>query len=145
MKSWDGKIAKAMNNKEKTLSVGARGEAEAIKYFKKHGYCIIEQNYRHSHYEIDFIAEDDECLVFVEVKSRSCTDPDNMPYGRPSSAVTYSKKQRLISAARAYMHERKFYGKRVRLDVVEIFFDTAPDVKSKKVIKINHIRNAFGA
>ena len=132
--------------KTRKQTIGARGEKLAEGILKKAGLRIIDRNYRSSHYEIDLIARDKECVVFVEVKARSCTDPENMAYGRPAHAVTHSKQSFLIGAARAYLRENsKLSGMRVRFDVIEIFFDSAEEVKDKKVLKTNHIKNAFGA
>ena len=132
--------------KTKKKTIGDRGEVIAVKMFKKMGFKIIERNYRASHYEIDFIATDKEHVVFVEVKARSCDDPENMPFGRPSRAVSGSKQSYLINAARSYLKaNRQCDGLLVRFDVVEVFFDRNEDVKKKKILKTNHIRNAFGA
>ena len=133
---------------EKTLkqTVGTRGERLAADTFKKMGYKLIEKNFRASHYEIDLIVCDKECIVFVEVKASSCEDPENMTYGRPARAVTHSKQSFLINAARSYLKQNpKYDGMRVRFDVFEVFFDNTPDVSNKKILKTNHIRNAFGA
>jgi len=131
--------------KQKQMDVGSRGERAAAKYFKRMGFRIRVMNYRSSHYEIDFIAEDRSHIVFVEVKSRSCTSPDEMPYGtRPVFAVTRDKQKFVLYAAKAYMKAHPEVKKQPRLDVVEVFFDNEPDVKKKKILKINHIPNAFG-
>lgn len=131
--------------KSKNETVGARGEREAATYFKKLGFKIVERNYRSSHYEIDFIAESKDRIVFVEVKSRSCSSPDEMPYGtRPVFAVTKDKQRFILYAAKAYMRAHPNIKKQPRLDVVEVYFDNAAEVKKKKVLKINHIPNAFG-
>ena len=135
-----------MNSKTVKQTIGHRGEELAAKELKKMGFKVIERNYRASRYEIDLIACDKECLVFVEVKARSCTDPENMAFGRPARAVDQSKRTFLINAARSYLKQNpKHEGLRVRFDVIEIFFDSNPDVDSKKVLKTNYIRNAFGA
>ena len=135
-----------MEGKTVKQTIGNRGEELAAKELKKMGFKVIERNYRASRYEIDLIACDKECLIFVEVKARSCTDPENMAYGRPARAVTQSKRTFLINAARSYLKQNpKYEGLRVRFDVIEIFFDNNVDVGSKKVLKTNYIRNAFGA
>ena len=127
-------------------TIGIRGEKLASDMLKKSGLKIIEKNFRASHYEIDIIARDKECVIFVEVKARSCEDPENMTFGRPSRAVNQSKQSFLIGAARSYLRQNpNLNGLRVRFDVIEIFFDNAPEVKDKKVLKTNHIKNAFGA
>ena len=126
-------------------TIGNRGEKLAADILKKSGFKIIEKNYRASHYEVDIIARDKECVIFVEVKARSCEDPENMAYGRPARAVTHSKQSFLIGAARAYLRQNpELNGLRVRFDVIEIFFDNNENVKDKKVLKTNHIKNAFG-
>jgi putative endonuclease len=131
--------------RKKPLTVGSRGEHEAARLFKKNGYKIREMNYRSSHYEIDFIAENRDFIVFVEVKSRCCTSPDDMPYGtRPVFAVTRDKQKFILYAAKAYMRSHPEIKKQPRLDVVEVFFDNTPTIKNKKILKINHIPNAFG-
>lgn len=136
------KLKDLFKTTEETL--GARGEREAAAYFKRLGFKIVEMNYRSSHYEIDFIAKDKTNVVFVEVKSRSCSSPEEMPYGRPALAVTKDKQKFLIYAAKAYMRENPKLRLQPRLDVIEVFFDNTKEVKNKKIIKINHIPNAFG-
>ena len=131
--------------KTKNETVGTRGEREAANYFKKLGFKIVERNYRSSRYEIDFIAENKDRIVFVEVKSRCCTSPDEMPYGtRPLFAVTKEKQRFVLYAAKAYMKAHPKIKKQPRLDVVEVYFDNTAEVNKKKVLKINHIPNAFG-
>lgn len=125
-------------------SLGARGEREAAKYFRGLGFRIVEMNYRSSHYEVDFIAESRDVIVFVEVKSRSCSSPDDMPFGRPAFAVTKDKQRFLLYAAKAYMRAHPNLKKQPRLDVIEMYYDNSPEVKTKKLLKINHIPNAFG-
>ena len=46
------------------MYVGTMGEVAAEDYFKRNWYLILEQNWRHSHSEIDLIAKDDKCIVF---------------------------------------------------------------------------------
>ena len=86
-------------------TIGIRGEKLASDMLKKSGLKIIEKNFRASHYEIDIIARDKECVIFVEVKARSCEDPENMTFGRPSRAVNQSKQSFLIGAARSYLRQ----------------------------------------
>lgn len=122
-----------------TKDIGDIGEKAAAKYLKKEGYKIIERNIHISHNEIDIVAQDDEFIVFAEVKTRTA-DPNNTSlYGVPSSAVTLKKQGHLIEAARAYL--RKYPTKRQpRMDVLEVWLD-----EKQKVLKINYIRNAYGA
>ena len=131
---------------EKTTTIGRFGEDVAVEFLKKNGYTVIERNYRAGRNEIDIIASDKNYLVFVEVKARTCNADGELPFGDPSSAVTYSKQQRTLAAANEYISRKGTKGKQPRLDVIEVFFAHTPKLSSaREVIKINHIVNAFGA
>ena len=129
----------------RTTDIGRLGEELAAKFLKKNGYTILEQNKHQSHNEIDIIASNKEYIVFVEVKTRSVIDCDmNMSYGTPASAVTRGKQMRTVSAARAYLAQnadKKHTGKQPRMDVIEIYLQK----ETNKLLKINHIEDAFGA
>lgn len=113
--------------------IGDEGEEKAVELLEKDGYRILFRNKRYGHLETDIICENDEYLVFAEVKTRKY----NPNFGRPSSAVDAKKRQRLISCAEAYLNEYGSGGKLVRLDVVEIY------VENGKINKIEHLKNAI--
>ena len=124
----------------KTVEIGRIGEKYAGKFLKKSGYKIVDKNVHASHNEIDIIARNKEFLLFVEVKARSVDirlDPDCVS---PASAVTEGKQQRTIRAAKTYLLSCKYSGLQPRFDVIEVYLDK----ENKKMIKINHIENAFG-
>jgi len=54
----------------KRQQYGKESESIAVRYLKRNGYKILEQNYRNQLGEIDIIAKDKKTLVFVEVKAR---------------------------------------------------------------------------
>ena len=83
--------------------IGSHGESIACKFLKKEGYKILERNKHESHKEIDIIASNKDYIAFVEVKTRSVEDDLFNPYGTPASAVTVSKREKLIFAARSYI------------------------------------------
>lgn len=62
---------------------GRRGEDAACAYLLRHGYSIVERNYRCRRGEIDIIAAKDGGAVFVEVKTRR-----SLKFGTPGMAVT---------------------------------------------------------
>ena len=49
--------------------VGALGEKVAAEYFKRHGFSIRDRNVSRKTGELDLIAEKDDTLHFVEVKT----------------------------------------------------------------------------
>ena len=124
----------------KALETGRVGERAAAKLLRKNKYKIINKNLHVSHNEIDIIAENKEYLVFVEVKTRSVRDENDHGFFVPSQSVTKQKQQRTITAARAFLSKYKKL-RQPRFDVIEVYLNK----DTNKVIKINHIINAFGA
>ena len=123
-----------------TIDIGRYGEELAARYLKKNGYRVIERNNHQSHNEIDIIASNKECIVFVEVKTRSVGEDLYSDYGSPSSAVTSQKQKRLICAAKGYLlKNKKYYKKQPRMDVIEVYLSRTDG----KLLKINHFIDAF--
>ena len=56
------------------LQRGALGERAARKHLARHGLKFLTANFRSARGEIDLIFRDQDCLVFVEVKTRSSED-----------------------------------------------------------------------
>ncbi len=113
----------------------------AARFLKRNKYKIIERNIRESHNELDIVAVDkrNKIIVFAEVKTRSSeTEP---ALGVAAMAVTRVKRQRTVCAARAYLSANKrYYEFQPRFDVLEVYLSKS----DLKLIKINHIENAFG-
>ena len=120
--------------------IGSHGESIACKFLKKEGYKILERNKHESHKEIDIIASNKDYIAFVEVKTRSVDEDLFNPYGTPASAVTFSKREKLIFAARSYLRSNPT-DKQPRMDVIEVYLKKG----TQKVLKINHFENAYHA
>lgn len=99
-------------------SLGKKGEQLAQRYLEERGYAILARNYRTRRGEIDIIAEDDETLVFVEVKTRQ-----NALFGSPFEAVTARKQRQLIRAALDYLVRQEQAERSLRFDVVAVTMD----------------------
>ena len=119
-----------------TKKIGDYGEDIASRYLSRHGYKIIDRNYRTRFFEIDIVAYDGDCLCFVEVKTRNRSD-----FGLPCEAVDYRKRQKITRGALHYMANNNVDAP-VRFDVVEVFADSK---KLFTIPKINLIKNAFDA
>ncbi len=117
-----------------TKDIGRKGEKLAASYLKKHGYKIKAKNFLSSHGEIDLIAENDDFLVFVEVKTRKDVEENFTNYGLPCEAVNKTKQKHIIFTARIYL-QRYPTEKTMRFDVVEVFLG--------ENTHINHIEEAF--
>lgn len=113
-----------------THSIGKSGESTAFTHLIKLGFKIREKNWRYGHEEIDLIAENDEFIIFVEVKKRK-----NNSYGKPEVFVNRKKQQHLIRAANAYLIQKNLE-KEARFDIIAI---SGMDGQEEVV----HIPNAF--
>jgi len=97
-------------------ALGQFGENLAAKHLEAQGYRIVARNWRQGrHGEIDLVALDGQCLVFVEVKTRS-TDA----FGPPAEAVGRAKLARLRRLVGLYLQQDHPPAKAVRLDVIAI-------------------------
>lgn len=87
--------------REDRRGLGARGETLAADYLKQQGYTILARNWRWPQLgEMDIVAQDGDCLAFVEVKTRR-----THRFGSPEEAITRDKQARLIDLAHAYLAE----------------------------------------
>lgn len=111
--------------------VGNYGEGVSRKYLINKGYSILKCNYRTKFGEIDIIARNENCVVFVEVKTRSSS-----VFGMPREAVTHRKQQILYKLAQHYLVYNDLGDKDVRFDVIEVR-------KYRSGYEIEHIENAF--
>lgn len=110
--------------------LGEKGEEEATQYLISEGYKIIDRNWRMHGYEIDIIAETDEYIVFVEVKTRT-----SAMYGNPEDFVNRKRQKRLIEAANIYLNDFDI-DTPPRFDIVGLIWD---GVK----FELEHIDDAF--
>ena len=125
--------------------VGITGEDVAAKFLEQNGYTVIERNFRSGHQEIDIIARNEQFLVFVEVKTRSCLIPESMAYGRPARAVSTTKQKNIVAAARNYLRQHQGNTLQPRLDVIEVYLKKTAAGAPPQLLDIHHIRNAFMA
>ena len=86
------------NNTPKHIQLGKWGEDLAAVYLREKGYVILERDWHSNHRDIDIIAQDKDCLVFIEVKARQ-----NRMFAEPESAVNYQKLKNLRLAINHYI------------------------------------------
>ena len=119
-----------MIEEKPTREIGMEGEEIALKYLLENGYKLLHRNWHFGKYEVDLIVENDESLVFVEVKFRS-TDY----FGDPEIFVSNKQKLNLIRAANRYISKFDI-DKEARFDIVSIVMENGQP-------SINHIQDAF--
>lgn len=95
--------------------VGRAGEEAAVLYLMQAGYRVLARNVRYRIGEIDIVAEDSGCLVFVEVKTRT-----GQGFGTAAEAVTARKRQKLVQLASVYLAQHGGVDRRCRFDVVTV-------------------------
>ena len=110
--------------------LGKLGEELAVEYLQKQGYTILETNWVFLKAEIDIIAQKENILAVVEVKTRSSLD-----FGLPQDFVKPKKIQLLVKAVNEYVIAKN-------LDV-EIRFDIIAIHNEAKGFTIDHIDDAF--
>ncbi len=110
--------------------LGKKGEQLAVDFLLEHDYTIVERNYRFNKAEVDIIAQQQDILAIIEVKTRSNTD-----FGNPQDFVKPKQIKNLVKAVDEYITENQ-------LDV-EVRFDIIAIVKQGKTFKIEHLKDAF--
>jgi putative endonuclease len=110
--------------------LGKKGEELAARHLVAKGYKIKETNWRYGNDEVDIIAEHNNFLVVVEVKTRQSNY-----FGEPEAFVTLKKQQFIIRAANAYI-EQKNIDLETRFDIVSV-------VMAREETQVNHIEDAF--
>jgi len=110
--------------------VGKLGEKAAQKFLKRRGYHIRETGFRCRHGEIDIIAQKKDCLVFVEVRTKT-----SMDFGTPEESITQTKKERLIASALTYTNTHQNLPPLWRIDVVAIELDEKGKTKRIELIE----------
>lgn len=102
MKQFLFSFNKIMINKQK---IGIMGENIACRFLKtKHNFKIIKRNYRKKWGEIDIIAEKNNVIHFVEVKTVSCeTNIDIEKIKNPEENIHSQKLKRLSRTIQSYL------------------------------------------
>lgn len=88
--------------------VGKIGESIAKSFLVKHGFLVLESNYRTRLGEIDLIAKKDSKLHFIEVKSikvNDLTDTKRLSI-QPEDNLTQSKWSKLVITIETYLRHK---------------------------------------
>lgn len=113
-----------------TSELGKIGENLAVKHLTEKGYQIIEKNYRFKKNEIDLVAQYENQIIIIEVKTRQTAE-----IGEPWMAVTRSKQKSIIQVANHYIQTKQI-DLHTRFDIISI-------VHNNFRTKIEHIEDAF--
>lgn len=119
--------------KDARKKLGQLGENLAADHLERRGYVIRQRNYRCPVGEMDIVAEDGDCLVFVEVRTRRSQE-----YGTPEESITAAKQAKLVEVAQTYLQEHDRPGA-WRIDVVAVEL-----TQGGKLERVTVIQNAVG-
>ena len=140
------------------LRRGKLGERAAKKYLQRQGMKFLTANYRSERGEIDlifrvkdrsfaergilpkllkmsrlkFMRNCPDCLVFVEVKTRSSEE-----WTRPAAAVNAERRRRLTRTALDYLRRLNHPPVKLRFDIVEVL------LRDGAVREVRHLPNTF--
>jgi putative endonuclease len=108
-------------------SRGRDGEDAAARHLAGLGWSLLARNWRAGAGEVDIVAQEGDCVVFVEVKAHA--DPGNLEW-----SVGPTKRRRIVSASRRWLAAHpESDSSYVRYDVILV-----------REGSVEHIRNAFG-
>ncbi len=114
-------------------TTGRMGEQLALGFLKKKGYTIIDTNYRCHYGEIDIVARQKDCMVYVEVRTKS-----SLEFGTPEESISYTKAQHMERSAEYYQLHHRGLPEDWRVDLVAIELDSQNRIK-----RIEQIENAL--
>jgi putative endonuclease len=127
IKTWFGQADQPAH-----LRYGEIGELAAKQHLKKAGLKFLAANYRTPRGELDLVFREKDCLVFVEVKTRS-----SEAWMRPAAAVNRDRRRRITRAALDYLRAIKNPKVKIRFDIVEVL------LKDGAVSELRHLPNTF--
>jgi len=132
--NWLERIKAKLGNQTKPehLRRGELGERAAKKHLQREGLKFLTANFHSKRGEIDLVFRDDDCLAFVEVKTRSSED-----WTRPAAAVNARKRRLLSQTALDYLRRLKNPAVKIRFDIVEVL------LADGEVREIRHLPNTF--
>jgi putative endonuclease len=128
-----------MTNKTQKQVIGTLGEDLACRFLMKHGFEIVERNYWQKCGEIDIIAKNKGIIHFIEVKSVSCENINNLSDNgyRPEDNLHTWKLERLKKTIQVYLNNKSVSDEtNWKFDVVTVYIDT-----KNKVSRVNFLKN----
>ncbi|MBU0716794.1 MAG: YraN family protein, partial [Planctomycetes bacterium] len=112
--------------------LGRQGERAATRFLRRRNHRIIIRNYRCSVGEIDIISADGDTIVFVEVKTRSSDEREDL-----WEAARPRKWFRVERAARNFLQQSSGMGHPCRFDLITVV------CPARGPLRIEHVEDAY--
>lgn len=124
-----------------TDAIGKKGEILAIDYLKNRRFKIKEKNYHTQWGEIDIIAEKNNTLYFIEVKTRQ-----KLTFGLPYEAINFYKIRALKRTIDYYIKAKKIKNRKFCLSVISIILSSDLTKSQIKLYNFNEVSsNLYGS
>ncbi|MBA3994708.1 MAG: hypothetical protein C0469_14415 [Cyanobacteria bacterium DS2.3.42] len=129
--------------------LGKLGEGLVAEGLREKGWEIEVSNWRNGKKgEIDIIGRDPQGIqVFLEVKTRCLSRAEAGFQTAGFDAITWKKKQKIVTSARCYLAERDLLKTQYRFDVVVVTFICDPakmDLEGLPEPIVTHVEQAIG-
>ncbi|MEJ2759909.1 MAG: YraN family protein [Anaerolineales bacterium] len=95
---------------------GKWGEDRAQEWLEKRGYELVARNFHTEYGEIDLVMQKENCLHFVEVKTRR-----TKRFGNPEEAVTETKMAHMVDSAQRFLQLHPEFSGDWQIDVMAIY------------------------
>lgn len=122
------------SDKPSRKQTGDHAEGVAARYLTARGIQVLERNVYNRGGEIDLIGQDNDTLVFFEVRYRGAGSLSGA-----AESITPTKQKRLLRAVKFYLHRHRLWDAPCRIDVVAI------EPGEQKKYRIQWIKNAIQA
>jgi putative endonuclease len=121
--------------------IGETGEGVAVKFLMKHGFSVVDRNYTKKWGEIDIVAQKEDKLYFIEVKSvsretlPSVTHVTSDDY-RPEDNMHPWKMKRMSRTIQTYLLEKRVpEDMEWQVDLLVVYLDLKNKQSRVKVVK----------
>ena len=120
--------------------IGEIGENIAVKFLMKHTFSILDRNYTRKWGELDIVAKKANKIYFVEVKSVSRSNLDNvnretLDQYKPEDNMHPWKMKRMARTIQTYLLSKKLDDTEWQVDLLVVFLDLKNKKAKVKVVK----------
>lgn len=123
----------------KTQKIGQIGEKLAVMFLVKHGFTIIEQNYTLKLGEIDIVAKKAKTWHFVEVKSVSRENLQNVTHEssgfRPEENMHPMKIRKFVRTVEYYMMAKNLTDVDFQIDLALVYISETEKAGKVKLME----------
>lgn len=107
------------------MALGRKGEQLADQYLRSHGFEIRDRNFRTRAGELDFVAQKDSKIHFIEVKTRV-----GDAKGKPYESVRFHKLKHLRRAIDMYLLKNNLREYKLSFGVISIVINPKGGVET---------------